>query len=341
MKVILEDLGKMSIKHFNYTRKALLLIFVLVIYLTWVNLSVVWAESYNKSKLIIFHAGSLSVPFEAIEKGFEKEYKNIAILRESSGSRLAARKVSELKKQADIVAVSDYNVIIDILMPKYTDWYLCFACNQMVIMYAEHSKYAKEINSLNWYQILLRKEVNYGHSNPNFDPCGYRSIFVWQLAEEYYQIPGLYEKLTKNCPPKNIRPKETDLIALVETGELDYVFNYRSIATQHHFPFIELPDEINLANPKFKDNYKKASLAIFGEKPGVFSNVMGTPIVYALTIPKNAKNKKAAYKFINYLLSKKGRKILIACGQPALVPATVNSLRHIPLELKSINMVEK
>lgn len=329
---------KILTRHLNRIGKALLLIFVLAICLTGGEL---WAEGYSKDKLVIFHAGSLSFPFKAIEESFEREYKNIDILRESSGSRLAALKVSELKKPADIVAVSDYNVIRDILMPKYADWYLCFACNQMVIMYAEHSKYAKEINALNWHQILLRKGVNYGHSNPNLDPCGYRSIFVWQLAERYYQIPGLYEKLVKNCPPKNIRPKETDLIALVEAGELDYIFNYRSIATQHHFPFIELPEEINLGQPKFKDYYKKASLAISGKSPGVFSNVRGTPIVYALTIPKDAKNKKAAYKFISYLLSKRGRKALIDCGQPPLTPATIKYLKHLPEELKNLEGIRK
>ncbi|MDI6786196.1 MAG: tungstate ABC transporter substrate-binding protein WtpA [bacterium] len=318
-----------------HCKKIKLILFLLNL-LIWGSFSSIWAENSIKNKLVVFHAGSLSVPFKMIEENFEKSYVNIDILRESSGSRLAARKVSELNRQADIVAVSDYDVILDILMPKYTDWYLCFACNQMVIMYDKHSKYAQIINSSNWPKILLKKGVDYGYSDPNLDPCGYRSLFVWQLAEKYYQIPGLYEKLSQNCPSKNIRPKETDLIALVEAGELDYIFNYRSVATQHNFPFIELPDAINLSTSKFKDYYKKASMKVSGKKPGTYSKVRGTPIFYALTIPKNAKNKKAAYKFIEYLLSEEGRGILVNCGQPPIVPATINKLKHLPSELNSL-----
>lgn len=278
----------------------------------------------NRDRLIIFHAGSLSVPFKELAEEFNKKYPNILVLRESAGSRAVARKVSELHKPADIVAVADYEVIKDILMPKYTNWYLPFATNKMVIAYNDNSKYANEINADNWYEVITKDGVNYGHSDSNSDPCGYRTLLVWQLAEKYYKIHGLYEKLQQHCPKRNIRPKETDLIALMQTGDMDYQFQYLSIAKQHNLKVLELPPQINLSSVQYKDFYKQAKLQITGAKPGTQKIQIGEPITYAITIPNNAPNKKMAEEFIKLILGPTGRKIMARNGQPSIIPAIAN-----------------
>jgi molybdate/tungstate transport system substrate-binding protein len=51
-----------------------------------------------KDKIVVFHAGSLSVPFAAIESAFESKYPEYDVLREAYGSRTAARNITELKK---------------------------------------------------------------------------------------------------------------------------------------------------------------------------------------------------------------------------------------------------
>ncbi len=279
----------------------------------------------NRDKLIIFHAGSLSVPFKEISAEFNKKYPDILVLRESAGSRMAARKVSELNKPADIVAVADYKVIEEILMPKYTNWYLSFATNKIVIAYNDKSKYANEINADNWYEVITRDGVNYGHSDPNSDPCGYRTFLVWQLAEKYYKIPGLYEKLQRHCPKRNIRPKETDLISLMQTGELDYQFQYLSVAKQHNLKVLKLPPQIDLGNVQYDDFYKQAKVQITGKEPGTWKTQIGEPITYAITIPDNAANKKMAEEFIKFILSPTGRKIMVRNGQPLIIPAILVS----------------
>lgn len=266
-------------------------------------------QSKTKSTLIIFHAGSLAKPFSELEELFESQNPGVDVLRESSGSKLAARKVSELKKSADIVAVSDYSVIPEILYPDYADWTVYFAKNSMVIVYTEHSKFSTEINSKNWTEILLRKDVEVGHSDPLLDPCGYRTLLVIKLAENYYKIPGLYNKLINRVPPENIRPKEAELVALAEAGEIDYHFNYKSVAEQHQLRYIELPDEINLGNLKLKEYYKNTVIEL-KDKDGKTTEINGEPIIYGITIVKNAPNRKPAEKFIELLLSEDGKKIL-------------------------------
>ena len=139
------------------------------------------------------------------------------------------------------MASADSEVIRTLLMPVYADFCIDFSTNEMVIMYTGKSRYAEMINIQNWMKVLLRPEVEYGHSDPNSDPCGYRALLTWQLAEKHYRMPGLYQRLKDKMPDKNIRPKETDLIALLETRELDYIFIYRSVAIQHQAKYLLLP----------------------------------------------------------------------------------------------------
>ncbi|MCD6239641.1 MAG: tungstate ABC transporter substrate-binding protein WtpA [Thermotogae bacterium] len=287
-------------------------------------------------KIVIFHAGSLSIPFDELEKAFEARYPGTDVIREAAGSRTTARKVTDLNRRADVVAVADYTVIRALMMPEFTDWYINFATNEMAIMYTSHSRYADEINVDNWYRILLKPGVEYGHSDPNSDPCGYRSQLVWKLAEKYYKEPGLYTKLVKGCPLKNIRPKETDLIALLETGELDYIFIYRSIAQQHNLPFVELPEEISLKNDKYSDFYATVSFDVNGKKPGEMITKIGKPMVYGVTIPNNAPNRRGAIAFLKFLLGPEGRKIMKENGQPPIIPAETNDVSKVPLELRPL-----
>ena len=277
----------------------------------------------NTKTITIFHAGSLSVPFKYLTQEYQKTHKDIRFALESSGSVAAIRKITELGKSADILGSADASLIGKMMFPDYAKWYIEFATNQIVIVYREDSPYSDEINKDNWFQILLKKGVEYGHSDPNMDPCGYRTLLVWKLSELYYKRPGLYEALNRGCPLRNIRPKEVDLLALLESKNLDYVFEYKSIAIQHHLKYIALPDEVNLGSTKFRDFYKKVGVEITGRKPGTTLKISGAPIVYGLTIPNMAKNKDDAKKFIDFILSKEGQKIIKGLGQDPVVPPNI------------------
>ncbi|HHD57365.1 MAG TPA: tungstate ABC transporter substrate-binding protein WtpA [Desulfobulbaceae bacterium] len=304
--------------------------------LTWLLSGASMAVAEPHGELIIFHAGSLSIPFQQISKAFTKKYPQVHILREAAGSRTCARKITDLGKPCDIMASADYTVIDNLLMPNFTAWDIAFATNEMAIMYRPDSKYAGEINEKNWPEVLLRKGVRYGHSDPNTDPCGYRSQLVWQLAENYYNKPGLYEKLKKSCPLQNIRPKETDLMALLESGELDYLFIYRSICEQHHMPFIALPDAINLKSAAMAEYYARASIKISGKKPGEYILKKGKPMVYGITVCTNAPNREAATAFVQFLIGPEGRAIMNKNGQPPLWPVRVSgNAKLLPDVLKN------
>jgi molybdate/tungstate transport system substrate-binding protein len=285
--------------------------------------------------LIIFHAGSLSVPMKEITEAFKKENPSVNIQMEAAGSIECARKITELKKSCDVLASSDYKVIDKLLIPDFADWNIKFASNEMVIAYTEKAKESEKIRSDNWYKIMLDKNVKIARADPNSDPCGYRSVIVSKLAEKYYLQKGLANLLLKK-DENNMRPKETDLLALLETGNVDYIFIYRSVAEQHKLKYIVLPGEVNLKKIEFSDLYNSVSFEINGKRPGEKILQKGEPMIYGITILKNAPDKPVAIAFVKFLLLKeKGMAIMEKLGQPSVVPSSTSSYDKIPEELRS------
>jgi molybdate/tungstate transport system substrate-binding protein len=277
-------------------------------------------------KIIIFHAGSLTVPLAKIEKDFEAANPGIDVLREAGGSTKMARMISELGKPADIMASADYQVIDKALIPKHADWNIRFATNQLVLCYTDNSRYADEVNADNWYQILARKDVVWGHSDPNLDPCGYRSLMVLQLAEKYYNDTGLYDRLIANRPEKNVRPKSVELVSLLKTGNMDYAWEYLSVAVQHELKYVKLDDHINLGNYKYDPFYAQAQVKVTGKKPGTWITRTGKSCTYGITQVKNAPNPDGATRFLEYMLAADGGlKVLEEMGQPPFVPCRVTT----------------
>jgi molybdate/tungstate transport system substrate-binding protein len=319
--------------------------FVIVVCSIGAICSATFAHAEQKEKLIIFHAGSLSIPFDVMEKAFEATYPQVDILREAGGSTKCARKISDLKKPCDIMASADYTVIDKLLIPNYADWNIRFATNQLVLCYTDKSNYANKITKKNWYEILQKEEVRWGHSDPNLDPCGYRSLMVLQLAEKYYKKPGLYDTLLANRPAENVRPKAAELVSLLQAGTLDYIWEYLSVAVQHGLKYVTLPDEINLGNYQYDDFYSQAVVKVTGKKPGTFMELKGKSVTYGVTLIKDAPNKEGAISFLQYLLDPQGGlKILKKMGQPPFVPSRVLTEKvkaMLPMQLQTLVEVKK
>ncbi len=306
--------------------------------------------------LKVFHAGSLTEPMKAFKEAFEEKYPNVVVQTEAAGSAATIRKVTELGRKADVIATADYTLIQKMMYPEYANWTIMFAKNQIVLAYNDNSRYADEINSQNWYEILRKPDVRFGFSNPNDDPCGYRSLMVIQLAELYYNDTKIFDDLVAKhsnlkfseengsyvllMPPSEkievdeskimIRSMEMELIHLLESGEIDYFFIYKSVAKQHGFRFVELPPQIDLSSPDYAEFYGKVKVVMANGK-----EVSGKPIVYGITIPKNVENKEPAEEFVKLVVSEEGRKILKELGQDPLVPARADT-PDIPQSLKEL-----
>ena len=333
--------------------------------------------------LTIYHAGSLTVPFDDLATEFESTHPNVDVLCESGGSAKMISKAIALEQAGeappDIIASADYALIPDRLYEKgYADWNIVFARNKMVLCYRDGALGSDAIvdGARTWYDVLRNDPVSYGHSNPDEDPCGYRTPMVIQLAQKYYHdeaadfgltpdpnADGLYDALIPGSEHERgrvggtsaarlggseevVRSKSVDLVVALETRDLDYAFEYRSVAVQHGLNFIEFDDAVNLSQTgrvgdtdvTYEDFYKKASIEIMKEPgpPPTYKAKHGKPIVYGITISTHAQNKELAVEFISLLLSGEGQQIMVKNGQPPIVPARCDQPENLPAAIKEV-----
>ncbi len=315
---------------------------IAVIIVSGVAYYMVSSQKRQPVTITICSAGSLRIPLDSVSSVFHSRYgDNVRI--KSAGSVQVVRSVTDLGERCDVVAVADYRLIPMFMVPKYAEWYVAFASNQIVLAFTDKSKYASwlEQHPDKWYVVLGMPGVRYGFSNPNMDPCGYRSVGVLALASLYYKNETILKEyvLSKISGSKAqmingtlhvyipatfstsgnivIKPKSVDLIALLESGSLDYAFEYESVAKQHGLKYVKLPKQVNLGDPTLDSVYGKVVVHILVGSNEEKSVTMKS-IVYGVTIPKNAPHPNAALKFVDLLLSNVGRKIFEDKGQPFL-----------------------
>lgn len=267
--------------------------------------------------LTVFNAGSLARPMRAVLDTFARR-EHVTIAQENAGSLESARKLTELGKIPDIIALADADVFPQYLVPAYVGGYTLFARNRMVVAYTDRSRHAAEMRTENWTDILSRPDVEVGRADPELDPNGYRTLMAWQLAERARNAPGLAARLEARSGARNVRPKEADLVGMLEAGEFDYIWSYESMAKAIGFRYVLLGDSVDLSQPSLAAFYRSASVSVRGAVFGSQVTFVGAPIVYAFAVPKDAPEPELARRFADFLVSTEGREILRREGLDAL-----------------------
>jgi molybdate/tungstate transport system substrate-binding protein len=282
------------------------------------------------------------------------------------------RQVTELGELADVVAVADY-ALIPMLMYEtrepetgepYATWHLRFATNRLGIAYTPQSASAGEITADNWYKVVSRPDVLLGLSDPRFDACGYRGLMTAKLSEAYYGDDTILYDLfgSRFSPtirveprddtetilvPETLRPKDDSglvvrgssvrLLGLLESGDLDYAFEYESVSRQHGLEFLPLPPEIDLSDEARAADYGRVSVSLDYQRfASVKSEFVGGPIIYGITIPSNAPHPDLAVEFLRFLVGPEGQEIMASTQQPMIVPAMIDNPEALPAELKDL-----
>jgi molybdate/tungstate transport system substrate-binding protein len=267
------------------------------------------ADEATEGPLVVFTAGSLARPMRAALDSFAAA-NDVVYELESAGSLETARKLTELGKVPDVIALADEDVFPKVLVPVHVTWYVRFAENRIILAYTDRSRYAGEVDSTNWWQVVQRPGLEIGRSNPDLDPAGYRTLMVFQLAERLYAQTGLAAALERAANPRNMRPKEIELVALLESGDLDYAWFYESMARASGVRYVRLPAAIDLGSIDQRDTYAQASVRVIGSSSADTVTMHGAPIRYAFSIPLHAAHAALAERFAAYLLSANGRRVL-------------------------------
>jgi molybdate/tungstate transport system substrate-binding protein len=305
----------------------------------------------SNRQVIIYRAGSLTRAFQPLEAAFACK-TGIQVRDVAMGSVDAGRQITAGAKVCDLYAPADYLDIDRFMKPAgYADFNIIFAHGRMVLAYSARRLAAKKLPSIaepgsskavsNWYEILTRPGVAIGGGNPFLDPGAYRAPMIFQLAEDYYKIPNLYNSLLEHL----MIPGQDSGATIGKQFDFQFTYEHSARATAAGNPdyhYVELPEEINLADPA-KDPYFRQHAVVVLPGLGTASSartirVPAAHVAWGITLMKDAPNKENAIQFLQMLLSPAGTAFMNENGPAPVSPALVSpaDIPKLPLSLRPL-----
>ncbi len=293
----------------------------------------------DKQPVSVLYAGSLvSLMEKDLGPAFERA-TGYPFRGEGRGSTALANMINEKLRTPDVF-ISASSKVNERLMGtdngNMVSWYAVVFGNEMVLAYSEKSAFAPRLaqvkaGSTPFYEVLQLPGLKLGRTDPALDPKGYRTLLLFDLASGFYRQPGLRQKLLgADDNPAQVFPEE-QLVARLDTGQIDAGIFYRNEAAERGLPYATLPREINLSDPAMSDRYEKATWTDAKGK-----TLRGSAIVYTVTIPSTAKNTAGAEAFVRFMLSADGRKLLDSHGLPPVAPAVKGDPAAVPASLRPV-----
>ena len=129
----------------------------------------------------------------------------------------------------------------------WVDWYVTFAQSPLVIGYNPSSRFAADLKSKPWYEVLQEPGIRIGRTDPKLDPKGKLTLELLKKASTVYKLPDLSKKVL-GAPenPAQVLPEES-LVGRLQSGQIDVGFFYSTETTDLKIPAIALPPETALS----------------------------------------------------------------------------------------------
>jgi molybdate/tungstate transport system substrate-binding protein len=182
-------------------------------------------------------------------------------------------------------------------------WYADFADSPEVLGYDPKSKFAHDLQTKPWYDVITMPGFLLGRTNPSQDPGGvlaYKALTETATAEH---IPALKTLATETSDeyPEDVEE------AGIENGQLDASFMYAADAISQDSPYVKLIGPKSLS-------------ALAGE--------------YTISILKGSRHTAAAEAFVKFLLGPTGQAEMKHDKFGTVSPAKVSGSR-VPSGLAS------
>jgi molybdate/tungstate transport system substrate-binding protein len=168
-------------------------------------------------------------------------------------------------------------------------WYASFASSSLVLGYNPHSKFAADLKSKPWWQVLTEPGILVGRTDPATDPKGALAVQALDGAAAQHHAPGLKDIVASTS---NVFPEQT-LVGRLQAGQLDVGFFYLAEARPANIPTLPLTGQ----------------------------DLQAT---YTVTVPANAPHPPAAAAFVRYLLGPDAKGPLHQDGFTRLSPPQVS-----------------
>ena len=106
---------------------------------------------------------------------------------------------------------------------------------------------------------------------------------------------------------------------------------YKHEVIARGLPYITLPPQINLGDPKYSSFYNQAFYT-----QGTNETIRGNPIFFSYTIPDTVKNIDGAISFAKYLISSQGKSVLTGVGLNPIKPIVEGNYKALEPEIRSL-----
>ncbi|MFT4065967.1 extracellular solute-binding protein [Paraburkholderia sp.] len=257
----------------------------------------------------VLYAGSLVNLMErSVGPAFEKE-TGLRFQGYAAGSNKIANEIKGQLRRGDVFISASPKVNTSLMGTangEHLTWYVNFAESPLMIGYNPQSPFAKEFKTKRWDQVLQEPGIRIGRTDPKLDPKGAFTIEMMNKAAALYHQPDLVEK-TLGAPdnPAQVLPEET-LVGRLQSGQLDAGFFYSTETSDLKIPAVQPASELQA----------KAS--------------------YTLTILKDAPNANGATRFVDFLLSARGRALLKEHGVDIIKPTVTGDRQAIPPSVQAV-----
>lgn len=197
----------------------------------------------------------------------------------SGGSSTLAADIKNRIYAADVFVSASPTVTQSLEGKKngnWVSWYGDFADSPEVLGYDPQSKFANDLRTKPWYDVITQPGFLLGRTNPSQDPGGvlaYKALTETAKAEH---IPALNKLATETSDEY----PETVEQAGIQNGQLDASFMYAADAISQGSPYVKLVGPKSLS-------------ALAGE--------------YTISILKGSRHMAAAEAFIKFLLGPTGQ----------------------------------
>lgn len=261
--------------------------------------------------LRVAYAGSMGVLMDrdlgpAVAKAQHASYQGIG-----QGSYALARLLAGRQLQADVFVAITPGPIRLLQQAGLVDHAVPVASTRMVLVYSPKSRYAPDFAAAAqgrkpWYEVLCEPGLRFGRTDPAVDPQGANALLTLQLASRYYRQPDLLRQVAGDLRNPRQIFAEASLMSRLEAGQIDAAIGYASAAFSHRLPTVDLPAEIDLAQPAMQAPwYAKAGFTLAGGK-----QIEAQPLVFYAAVPADAKQPALGRSFVRFMRSAQGQAML-------------------------------
>lgn len=236
-------------------------------------LGVVHLTGSGDSPIITYSADAYVQETNYYLSGFHNSSGVSVANAKGAGSYTAAREIGQGDPANAFISVALESYNQSYLGQRYSGWAVAFASDQLVLAYSNSTgnsvvnsianQFSSALSSNNTtlfgdaYSNLTSGKVKVGISDPSSDPAGLRGWISLEIAGKLYgggNLSYFTARIAANSGSVN-SSSAAQLVSPLVTGQIQFLFIYKSAAISKGLDYISLPSQVNFGDPALSSYY--------------------------------------------------------------------------------------